>query len=111
MIFGLGKKSRKDGKSETGETASDDDQEKRTEDDPPLQSTAALAADDLRRTVDADTLKLKTTDDLEPMHGLIGQERAVAGAAFRRRNAVLTTTISSSSVLMPRARAQPYTQP
>ena len=82
MIFGLGKKSRKDGKSETGETASDDDQEKRNEDDPPVPSTAALAADELRRTVDADTLKFKTTDDLEPMHGLIGQERALRALHF-----------------------------
>jgi len=41
-----------------------------------------LAASDLRRTVDPQALGFKTTADLEPAVGLIGQDRAVAAIRF-----------------------------
>ena len=41
-----------------------------------------LSAADLRRTVDASSLGFKTTDDLTPADGLIGQERALEAIKF-----------------------------
>lgn len=41
-----------------------------------------LAAQDLRRTVDGKSLGFKTTADLEPASGLVGQERAVHAIDF-----------------------------
>jgi len=41
-----------------------------------------LAAAELRRTVDAKTLGFATTDELEPMTGLIGQDRALKAIQF-----------------------------
>lgn len=41
-----------------------------------------LSAADLRRTVDASSLGFKTTDDLTPADGLIGQDRALEAIKF-----------------------------
>ncbi|MBN8911701.1 MAG: AAA family ATPase, partial [Rhizobiales bacterium] len=41
-----------------------------------------LAAQDLRQTIDGKDLGFKTTADLEPARGLVGQERAVAAIDF-----------------------------
>lgn len=42
----------------------------------------ALTPSELRRKVDPATLKFKTTDDLEPITGLIGQDRALEALEF-----------------------------
>jgi predicted ATP-dependent protease len=42
----------------------------------------ALAVSELRRTVDPATLKFKTTAELEPITGLIGQDRALEALEF-----------------------------
>jgi lon-related putative ATP-dependent protease len=52
---------------------------------PAMQSasgTKALAAGDLRRTVDSKSLGFKTTADLKPETGLIGQDRALKALDF-----------------------------
>ncbi len=46
------------------------------------EAYAPLAASELRRTVDPATLGFKTTSDLEPISGLIGQERALKAIQF-----------------------------
>ena len=48
----------------------------------PSAGAPGLAADTLRRTVDAASLGFKTTADLDPAEGLIGQERALAAIDF-----------------------------
>jgi lon-related putative ATP-dependent protease len=51
----------------------------------PLQTattSAPLAASELRRTVDPATLGFKSTADLEPITGLIGQDRALRAIQF-----------------------------
>lgn len=48
----------------------------------PAPKAVGLSADALRRTVDADRLGFKTTADLEPADGLIGQERALSALDF-----------------------------
>ncbi len=50
----------------------------RNDDVPP----PALAVSELRRTVDPATLKFKTTAELEPITGLIGQDRALEALEF-----------------------------
>ena len=82
MIFGLGRKGKKDGKAASGDKTSEDVSESRSEDISSQPPGSALAVTDLRRTVDADALKFATTDDLEPVHGLIGQERALKALRF-----------------------------
>ncbi|MGI9524511.1 MAG: AAA family ATPase [Hyphomicrobiaceae bacterium] len=41
-----------------------------------------IAIEDLRRTVDPDTLAFRSTSELEPISGLIGQERALRAIEF-----------------------------
>jgi len=48
--------------------------------DPPLQAASAhptLSSDDLRRTCDPATLPFESTDDIEPIQGVIGQDTAM----------------------------------
>jgi lon-related putative ATP-dependent protease len=80
MIFGLGRKGGKDAKAEAGkpgepETAGDESKGAG-------RVPAGLAPEDLRRTADVSALDFRTTDDLEPMHALIGQERAIRALNF-----------------------------
>lgn len=75
MIFGLGKKNK------TAPEAEPVAAEKATADEGG-SSPVRLRASDLRRSVDPLSLKFKTTDDLEPAHGLIGQERAMRALTF-----------------------------
>ena len=82
MIFGLGRKGKKDGRPETGSKGPESDNNRHSHEGSSPPSEAALPADELRRTVDTDTLKFETTDDLDPIHGLIGQERALKALRF-----------------------------
>ena len=45
-------------------------------------AATALGPSDLRRPVDASALGFKTTADLEPISGLIGQDRALRAIEF-----------------------------
>jgi lon-related putative ATP-dependent protease len=49
---------------------------------PPAPSHTPLAITELRRTVDVASLGFKTTSDLEPARGLIGQDRALKAIQF-----------------------------
>jgi len=88
MIFGLGKKRGKEKEKEK-------DKDGKLESDAPIEAKpssgksqavgvrpAALSADKLRRVVDPASLGIKTTAELEPLTGLIGQDRALRALSF-----------------------------
>ena len=70
----------------TAETESPDNKKAReggSTSTPPLRNALEpLACDELRRAVDAKALGFKTTADLEPASGLIGQDRALRAISF-----------------------------
>ena len=64
----------------------------------------ALAPAELRRTVDVASLGFKTTAELEPISGLIGQERALQARSSSAPTSRRTTSTCSCSGRRPRAR-------
>lgn len=80
MIFRLGKKGGKDAKADT--EMPDKPKAAAVKADGAGLPPVPLHADELRRTVDLADLSFNTTDDLEPIHGLIGQERALGALNF-----------------------------
>lgn len=86
MIFRLGRKGG-DKKKGVPEGKSVDESlppEESPAETPQSKSSAPkpLSADELRRVVDPDALGFKTTSELDPLHGLIGQERAMRALNF-----------------------------
>lgn len=81
MIFRLGKKTDKENKK--SQPANPEAVPAITgNSQPEARTVKALAAGELRRTVDPATLSFKTTAELEPLTGLIGQERATRALSF-----------------------------
>ena len=62
-----------------------------------------LAPEQVRRTIDPQTLGMETTEQIAPTEGIIGQQRAVAALQFGLAS---TTTASTSTWSGRRAAAR-----